>query len=152
MSKNPLEEDKLYQVALYLSRPEVETEIHAEILHRNQEEFEKQYKIATENHPLPPTAGEPYYIWPPGANKYGKELRIYFKRVPPEPSIIKTLYTDHSKWYAKKDAYRINHSALVMQLFECGFILGKNSQNTERVKTFMNRKFPSDANKAKDIG
>ena len=52
---------------------------------------------------------------------------------------IQGLYTDQGKW---KDKYRINHSNLVMQLFECGFVLGDNSANQERIEAFMRRRFP----------
>ncbi len=143
MAKKPMKEDDLYQIASYLAKPEAETDIHAEMLLKNESEFERNYAIATKNYPLPAVARRPYYIWPEGTNKYGKELRVYFKRVPPEPPIIKTLYTDHGKWYAKRGAYRINHSALVMQLFECGFVLGWNTRNGRRIKAFMSKRFPS---------
>jgi len=147
MSKQRLKDNELYQVALYLSNPKVETDIHAEMLDRNRREFEEQYKVATKDSPLPPVGREPYYIWPPGTNKYGKELRIYFKDTHPKPTIIERLCTDYGKWYAKSQSYRINHSALVMQLFECGFLLGKNAGNAERIRNFMNRRFPPDAAK-----
>ncbi len=143
MAKKALKEDELYQAAIYLSNPEADTEIHAEMLLKNQKDFEENYKRATEDYPLPDGTEAPYYIWPPDANKYGRELRIYFKRVPPEPPIIKTLYTDHGKWYAKRDKWRINHSALVMQLFECGFVLGENADKADRIQTFMKRRFPT---------
>ena len=52
---------------------------------------------------------------------------------------IQDLYADQGKW---KDKYRINHSNLVMQLFECGFVLGDNSANQERIEVFMRRRFP----------
>jgi len=144
MAKKPINESDLYQVASYLANPESETEIHAEMPSKSRAKFENEYKKATQNYPLPKSSKKgPYYIWTPGTNKYGKELRIYFKRVPPEPPIIQTpLYTDEGKWYARKQCFRINHSALVMQLFECGFVLGENHRNGKRINAFMKRRFP----------
>ena len=112
--------EHLYQIATYLARPETETEIHAELHPNVKSAFEDEYAAATKNYPLPNRADhEPYYVWPPDVNKFGLQLRIYFFRVPPEPVPIQRLYTDKNKW---RGGYRINHSNLVMQLFECGFV------------------------------
>ena len=144
MPRRPKVSDSdLYEIATYLMREEIETEIHAELPHGHREEFEAEYKDATKDYPLPRASKKvPYYVWPAGANKYGRELRIYFKRVPPEPTPIRNLYTDFGKWYARKGCYRINHSNLVMQLFECGFVLGMNKDNQRRIKRFMRHRFP----------
>lgn len=144
MARPPLSDDELYEVAIYLARPEVETVIHAELPERQREQFETDYLEKT-GEPVPSISGrQPYYVWPPGTNKYGKELRIYFGRVPPEPPAIRHLYTDYGKWYAMRNKWRINHSNLVMQLFECGFLLGDNSNNEDRIKKYMERRFPVD--------
>lgn len=143
MARKPLlDEDSLYEIATYLSRSATRTEIHAELLAHQQDEFEKEYAQATSGYPLPLLSAqnrEPYYVWPEGTNKQGRELRIYFLRVSPEPPLIRDLYTDRGKW---KDKYRINHSNLVMQLFECGFVLGDNSGNQDRIDEFMRQRFP----------
>ena len=133
----------LYEIATYLSMVETHTEIHAELPTRHQVQFETEYTRITRGFPLPPRSQEgPYYVWPEGTNKYGRELRIYFARVPPEPPPIQNLYTDHGRWYARSDRYRVNHSNLVMQLFECGFVLGLNADNQERIAEFMRERFP----------
>ena len=138
-----LADEQLFQVAIYLGNPCAKTDIHAEMRGSRRAEFEAEYARATNGYPLPEaTDSYPYYIWQEGTNKYGMQLRIYFARVPPEPAPIKTLYTDHGKWYRTKELYRINHTNLVMQLFECGFVLGDNSQNSRRIKKFMKRRFP----------
>lgn len=142
-SKDKLSDDDLYEVATYLRVPEAETEIHAEMPGKMQDGFEGEYARLTKGYPLPPVIGkEPLYYWPPGTNKYGKELRIYFKDIPPTPPVIKSLYTDHKKWYAKNQYWRINHTKLVYQLFECGFLLGKNADNLSRIEKFMEERFP----------
>ena len=84
---------------------------------------------------------QPYYVWRPDVNKFGRQLRIYFARVMPEPPVIRKLYTDYGKWYARRGHWRINHSDLVMQLFECGFVLGAK-QDPKRIERFMRRRFP----------
>lgn len=140
--KAKIDDASLYEIATYLSRPATQTEIHAELPAKQQQAFEAEYAEATGDHPLP-TAGsqrsQPYYVWPAGTNKQGRQLRIYFVRVSPEPPPIQGLYTDNNKW---KNKYRVNHSNLVMQLFECGFVLGDNSANQARIEEFMRRRFP----------
>ena len=83
----------------------------------------------------------PYYVWPEGTNKQGRQLRIYFKPVNPIPTQIESLITGSKQWHAKKQNYRINHSNLVMQLFGCGFLLGLNGPNQDRINRFMKEKF-----------
>ena len=139
--KPPVSDDTLFEIATYLRRDEVGAEIHAELPQRHQDQFEAEYAIYTDNFPLPPVARHPYYIWPEDTNKYGRQLRIYLKRVPEEPPVIQTLYSDHGKWYARSEHYRINHSNLVMQLFECGFVLGDH-QDEARIADYMARRFP----------
>ena len=140
--KSPISNDHLYEVAVYLARPEVETEIHAELPHEHRTRFVSRHKSTTQGYPLPRRSdGEPFYVWPPDSNKYGMELRIYFKKSPPIPPIIKSLYST-SKWFARRESFRINYTELVFQLFECGFILGQNSRNQRRIDTFMKKRFP----------
>ena len=135
--------DVLFEIATYLARPESMAEIHAELHPRQRAKFEAEYEDATNGYPLPERSDEhPYYVWRPDVNKYGRQLRIYFARVPPEPPPIQRLYTDYGKWYAKSSLYRINHSNLVMQLCECGFVLGMNNNNGARIEEFMRRRFP----------
>ena len=142
MARPRMSDSDLYEVATYLARPEVEVEIHAEVPAKHQQDFEGEYATATKGYPLPKAGTRhPYYVWPEPTNKYGRELRIYFARVPPEPPPIRTLYTDYGKWHGMKGAYRINHSKLVMQLFECGFVLGRD-QDADRIKQFMSTRFP----------
>lgn len=144
MAPKPEVENAILKIIVnYLVNPAANTEIHAELPARHRTKFEEEYAAATNNSPLPNDNNQrSYYIWPDEANKYGRELRIYFTPVPPVPQPVQDLFTDHGKWYARKNHYRINHSKLVMQLFECGFVLGMNRDKAERVAEFMRRKFP----------
>lgn len=138
-----LPDDHLYEVATYLMRPEVEAEIHAELHPNKEDEFRQQYRELTGGIGAPAHSNSaPFYVWPQGVNKYGVQLRIYFKNLPPVPPVMEQLYTDQGKWFAKRESYRVNHSNLVRQLFECGFLLGRNDTNQGRIQSFMERRFP----------
>ena len=143
MARRPrVGDNELFEIATYLAVPETMTEIHAELPARHRAAFEREYAAASNNYPLPEADQQPYYVWPEGTNKQGRELRIYFARVPPEPPPIHRLYTDYGKWFARLNRYRINHSNLVMQLVECGFVLGMNNENSDRIAEFMRLRFP----------
>ena len=140
--KKLLDQDDLYIVATYFAQPEVQTEIHAEIPKRRQSEFENDYHTIT-GLDLPNIIGrEPYYVWPEGTNKQGIQLRIYFNPISPIPPQVDDLRSN-STWVAKKNKHRINHTNLVIQLFKCGFVLGSNTKNSERITNMMNSKFPN---------
>lgn len=141
--KPELPDDDLYELATYLRRPEVEADIHAEMPRRHRERFEVRHAELTDNYPLPvQTDAAPYYVWPEGTNKQGIQLRIYFRDVAPTPPFVRQLFTDQGKWFAMREKYRINHTNLVFQLLGCGFLLGDNSENGERIEEFMKRRFP----------
>ena len=144
MARRPeLPDDELYEVATYLMRPEVQTEIHAEMPDRFEGTFRQRYHELTGGVHLPePIRTGPFYVWEPNTNKYGMELRIYFRNVPPVPPVMERLYADMGKWYARRESYRVNHSNLVFQLLECGFLLGENAGNEERIQEFMANRFP----------
>ena len=139
--KQALDEQDLYIVATYFAQPEVGTEIHAEVPKRHQSRFENEYRTIT-GLDLPNTGRYPYYVWPEGTNKRGRELRVYFNPITPIPSQVEDLRSS-SKWFARENRYRINHTNLVMQLFGCGFILGLNSENNERITKMIASKFPN---------
>ena len=143
MARHPeLDDDSLYEIAIYLARTETKVEIHAELHPRHRAQFEVEYAATTNGYPLPARSDvHPYYVWGPDVNKYGRQLRIYFARENPEPPIIRGLYTDYGKWFARQNRYRINHSNLVVQLFGCGFVLGAH-QDPTRIEKFMRQRFP----------
>ena len=144
MARQPLvAENDLFLIATYLADPGANTEIHAELPVDHRAEFEEEYNTATNNYPLPEYSDRyPYYVLPPETDKRGRELRIYFTRVPPEPPLIMDLPTDYGAWFARGHCHRINHSNLVMQLFDCGFVLGTNHDKAERIAEFMRQRFP----------
>ena len=144
MAKPKVGDEKLYQIATYFKDPKTRMRLEAEVPPKAQEKFEKEYAAKTENHPLPPSSSTPpYCVLQPGVDKHGRELRIYFDPIAGEepPQLVKDLCTDKGKWSSD---YRINHSNLVMQLCECGFVLGPNDkkENGDRIEKFMAKRFP----------
>ena len=143
MARRPkLEDGDLYAIAMYLAREDAGTEIHAELPKGHQEKFEQEYAEATNDFAIPAQSRHPYYIWPAGTNKQGRELRVYFMPGSPQPPIVDTLTDRGKRWPARAGQRRINHSNLVMQLFECGFVLGSD-QNRDRIMEFMSKRFPA---------
>ncbi len=124
MPRHPkVNENDLSIIVSYLKNPKVETEIHAEIPHQLQGKFEREYFECTKINVPNVTNKEPYYVLPKTSDKRGRELRIYFIPIEPIPLQINKQMSK-STWYGTKNKKRINHTNLVMQLFECGFILG----------------------------
>ena len=137
----PVGDNELFLISTYLTNSEARIEIHAEIPFRYRDEFEAEYAGATNNFPLPRHDSQhSYYVWPESTNKRGRQLRIYFALFSPQPPLIKDLNPNCGQWFGQ-NLYRINHTNLVMQLFECGFVLG-NNQDAERIAHFMRQKFP----------
>lgn len=148
-AKPKLSDDELFEIATYLRRPVVELEIHAEMPERKFAEFGERYHRLTRGYSLPARSkGGPLYVWSPETNKQGIQLRAYFKDVAPTPPLVEKLVTDQGKWFAQRGKYRINHSNLVYQLFECGFVLGQNTEDHLRVELFMKNRFPKMASQA----
>ena len=135
MRKPALVDDDLRVVAGYLSRPEAKAVLQAELPKRMDERFREEYSVATQGSDL----SEKDYFLVDDDRKQGRELRVYFNPVEPVPVLVKELVTDQGHW--RTDSCRINHTSLVMQLLECGFLLGDNSGNQGRIKLFMGRRF-----------
>lgn len=124
--------DDLSVIATYFSDPRTDPEFHAEMKVQHCGRFEEEYLQATRGFSPPvPKSSAPYLILPATSNKQGIQLRVYFNEAPPVPSVVADLITDRGKWHGRPDDARINHSNLMFQLFECGFLLG---QNHDRVR------------------
>lgn len=142
--RHEVKDDELFLTATYLATTGADTEIHAEIPTRYRDDFETNYACATNNFALPvETDQHPYYVWPAWTRKRGTQLRVYFTAVSPQPPFILTLNPKYGQWFSQNSRYRINHTNLVMQLFKCGFVLGRNNNNSDRIAHFMQQKFPT---------
>lgn len=68
----------------------------------------------------------PYYVWEPGTNKWGVELRVYFSLNDSTPACLRNLVTDNSrKGYEQYDV-RVNSNDVIWEMFANGFVLGDN--------------------------
>ena len=148
MPRQPRVNDSdLCVIARFLSDPNVSTEIQAEMKDNKVEGFSSEYKTATNGYEISRAdiRRPPFWKLPMRSNKRGVELRIYIDLDVPMslPSIVRDLSADHGAWYRRPDSYRINHYNLVMQLFECGFLLGANRHNKDRIDKFIEDQLPN---------
>lgn len=68
----------------------------------------------------------PYYVWPPGTNKWGIELRLYFLSDASMPDIVQGIITANSRMGYDHFDFRINNNKIIWELFANGFHLGNN--------------------------
>lgn len=68
----------------------------------------------------------PYYVWPPGANKWGVELRLYFLSDASMPVFLQGVITANSRKGYEHFDFRINRNEIIWKLFANGFHLGNN--------------------------
>ena len=68
----------------------------------------------------------PYYVWPPGTNKWGIELRLYFLSDASMPDIVQRVITANSRMGYEHFDFRINNNKIIWELFANGFHLGNN--------------------------
>lgn len=113
------------EVVVYLSDPNRQTLIEAELPFGSQERFENSYADLTENYPLPVnTAQAPYYVWDEGANKWGVELRLYFLSDQNLPPALASLCVNNNRHGYEQYDRRINNNDFIYELFSRGYILG----------------------------
>lgn len=137
-------ERELHDIADFLRDPQVTTELHAEVPDDLRDHFEGEYFASTSGEQPPENSyTNPYWVWPRDTNKHGVEGRIYFAPFfMPVPEVVENLVTDQGAWFMRANSYRINHTNLFMQLLECGFLLGRNEENLERIHRQMAQRFP----------
>ena len=121
----------------YLANPERGTNIEVEMPHRRQASFTIEYANLTSNFPLPPNSNTaPYYVWAPGADKYGLETRAYFTSNASIPqTLIDTLEPRGFQNRPGYDVYdrRISRKKNIFPLLEAGFVLGP-IQDVNRIR------------------
>ena len=129
----------LVLIAGYLANPKRNTLIEIEMHPNSRERFEKWYKEVSNNFPLPArTDISPYYIWPEGANKWGRQSRVYFSSNQNIPEILSSILepreinTRHG--YEQFDK-RFNGNDIIDRLIELGFVVG--TQDTNRIRNFI---------------
>ncbi len=137
MKNDPL----FWELVGYLSNGIRRTDIHAEMHPKKEAEFRNEYLGLTGERLSWPGDSEPFYVWPPGANKYGVQLRVYFQdNGNPTPQLPEKIRVVSGR---AKGKLRINSGPFVRVLFEVGFLLGKKADYAD---TWLRapRKFISD--------
>jgi hypothetical protein len=110
----------------YLSVPDRNTLIEAELPNSSQARFENLYTNLTNNHPLPAIVTEaPYYVWAPGTNKWGVELRLYFISDDNLPEALEELCVNNNRHGYEQYDKRINNNDFIYDLFTRGFVIGE---------------------------
>jgi hypothetical protein len=113
------------QAVAYLSNPNRQTFIEAELIDSKRINFENKYLRLTNNYPLPTdSTSSPYFVWRAGTNKWSVELRIYFIADENIPQFLNTISTSNTRYGYEKYNRRINRNTFIYDLFARGFVLG----------------------------
>jgi len=117
--------EQLDQTVAYLSDPMRLTLIEAESKYSARIRFETRYLAASNNYPLPnDTTQHPYYVWPPGTNKWSYQLRLYYSSDANVPAALASISKNHRRPGYQITNKRIDDTDLIFQLIQRGFILG----------------------------
>lgn len=140
---------EFYTIVGYLANPLRNTNIEVEMPQGRQATFVNEYAQMTNNFPLPlNTDTAPYYVWAPGADKYGLEIRAYFTSNNNIPQIL--ISALEPRGFQNRPGYdiwnrRISRKKNLFPLLEAGFILGAN-QNVNRITSLVPNQFINDFN------
>ena len=140
---------EFYIIVGYLANPARRTNIEVEMPQTRQARFVAEYATMTNNFPLPiNTNTAPYYVWAPGADKYGLEIRAYFISNQNIPQILTVAL--EPRGFQNRPGYnvwnrRISRKRNLFPLLETGFVLG-NNQNVNRIRTLVPQQHINDFN------
>lgn len=140
---------QFYLIVGYLANPKRNTNIEVEMPDTRKASFITQYATLTNNFPLPLNSNKaPYYVWAPGANKYGLEIRAYFLSNQNMPPILVSAL--EPRGFQNRPGYnawnrRISRIKNLFPLLEAGFVLG-NNQNVKRIRGLVPPQFLNDFN------
>lgn len=111
----------------YLASPTRRTKLDIETHPRRQQNLERKYFDLTGQRLIPDDVN--YYVWSPDTNKWGSQLRIYFRmndNIPP-PLQKEVLTPRYSTGYHNA---RINGNKFVWGLIKYGFIASDTQDET----------------------
>lgn len=135
-----MNDHEFFEVLGYLANSNRQCKLDAEMPLKSQAEFETRYISLTEITPYPDDRN--YYILHEEADKWGIELRIYFKAdINNVPQIIRDMV--RSSRPGEPRNCRINDNELIWQLIAHGFLLG-DSQDIERIRSRVPPEFMAD--------
>ncbi len=130
------DDETLMRCLGYLANPDIGTSIEVEIPNERREEFENRYIKATGKEITLPGNKRPYYVWPPGSNKFGIECRVYFSPTAECPQELKEISTSGR---GQTQESRINRVELVFRMFEYGFDFDEFDLSDIVARTFRHR-------------
>ena len=100
--------------------------IEAEIPDTSRCSFSKKYQRLTGVSVPTNSSTYPYYVWAPGTNKWGVELRVYFSSDDSMPACLQNVVTDNGRKGYKQYDVRFNSNDVIWKMFANGFVLGDN--------------------------
>ena len=109
--KPPVNDDDLYMIAKYLSRPSVDTEIWVHVATHLEKEFRKEYKKLTGLTVSQSHANFAVYSYWTDSN--AMSYRIYYKLLKTEPAEIRNVRTEYGRWHIRPEKYVIHHTSTV---------------------------------------
>ncbi len=131
-----MNDSKFFQWLGYLSNPSRRSDIHVECHPDKAHEFRDEYRTFTGQSLLLDGTGVPFYVWKPGANKWGVQRRIYFygdwNYMPDPPAKINV------RAGRTPNQWRINNKDFIPELFKYGFLIGKNTYCANNVRERIN--------------
>ena len=114
----------LPQIIAYLRDPARRTFIEAELPESRRDAFAAEYLRRT-GQMVPRVADHsPYYVFPPGTNKWGLELRLYFVSNENIPADLEAQCVENSRPGYDEYDRRLNKNDIILELFSNGFVLG----------------------------
>jgi hypothetical protein len=139
-----MNEQEFYLIVGYFANPARMVNIEVEMPQTRQAKFIIEYATMTNSFPLPTnTNAAPYYVWAPGANKYGLEIRAYFVSNQNIPPILTTSL--EPRGFQNRPGYdawnrRISRKRNLFPLLKAGFVLG-DRQNINRIRKLVPQQF-----------
>lgn len=122
--------EELFKVLGYLSNPNRNCKLDAEIRFDKEQSFVAKYRGWSGETPI--VDNHNFYLWPQGANKWGTELRIYFNA---DRNNIPATISDKvvKPRFVKTHNCRINNNDFIWQLIQYGFVLS-DTQDEQRIR------------------
>lgn len=124
--------EDFFVVLGYLASPDRECKLDVELPSTKEKSFKDRY--AELSGVTPSVDHHNFYLWPEGSNKWGVELRIYFKadNMDNIPTAIRSMVVS-ARFPNPAHNCRINRNKFIWELIKHGFLLG-DTQNLERIQ------------------
>ena len=141
-----MNDNAFWRWAGYLCNPLREAQIHVEAHPDKADLFRREYKDLTGEELSLPGDKTPFYVWAPGANKWGIQRRVYFKG---EENARPEIADGGFRVVAGRAVgqWRINSKVFIPRLLEAGFLLGSGDYQVR-----VQQRVPSEFKAAFDSG